>query len=361
MTGIVDISIDFKEQARTLIDRSKKGVVAIILKDTKKTYYEITSEKEIPTGLNVTNKKYIEGAFLGYFDGKDTIKPQKVIITTYIPPKEGETGAGIETNLSELESVEFDYVCIPEATTEQTNMLSSWVNELTDNGEIARAVVANTKTDSENIRNFTSDVTVNGVEIPAENYVSRIAGLLAAIPATHSATYAILPEVENVEKVDRDTLDSRIKAGELLLSRIAGKIRIARGVTSLTTLTEEKGEIFQKIKLIETINLIERDIKKLYIDKYISKFPNTYDNKCLFIVSVQGYLSELVKQGLIESNFKVGIDLQAQKNYLISKNIDISNMKDEEILSANTGSQGFYYINLKLVDAMEDITINIIL
>ncbi len=361
MAGIVDISISFKEQARTLVDRSKKGVVSIILKDTKKSFYEITSEKEIPTDLNVINKKYIEDAFLGYFDGKDTIKPQKVIISTYIPPKEGETGTGLEINLSELEAVEFDYTCIPEASAEQTDLLINWINELTENGETVRAVVANTKADNENIRNFTSDVIVNGVEIPAENYISRIAGLLAAIPATHSATYAILPEVENVEKLDRDTLDSKIKEGELLLSRIAGKIRIARGITSLTTLSDEKGSIFQKIKLVETIDLIKKDLKKLYIDDYIGKYPNSYDNKCLLMVSIKTYLTELAKQGLINSDFTVGIDLENQKKYLISQGIDVSNMKDSEILVANTGAQGFYYINLKLVDAMEDITINVIL
>ncbi len=360
MTGIVDISISFKEQARTLVDRSKKGVVAIILKDTKKSFYEIT-DKEIPKDLNVINKKYIEDAFLGYFDGKDTIKPQKVIISTYTTLEEGEAGTGIETNLSELEAVEFDYVCIPEATTEQTNLLTSWINELTENGETARAVVANTKADNENVRNFTSDVIVNGVEISAENYVSRMAGLLAAIPATHSATYAILPEVENVEKLDRDTLDSRIKAGELVLSRIAGRIRIARGVTSLTTLSDEKGSIFQKIKLIETIDLIKKDLKKLYIDDYIGKYPNSYDNKCLLIVSIKTYLTELAKQGLINSDITVGIDLDSQKKYLISQGIDISNMKEPEILIADTGAQGFYYIKIRLVDAMEDITINVIL
>ncbi|WP_027701821.1 phage tail sheath subtilisin-like domain-containing protein [Metaclostridioides mangenotii] len=363
MAGIVDISIDFKEQARTLVDRSKKGVVAIILKDTKKLLQEITDTKEIPKELNEKNKKYVSDAFIGYLNDNEVIKPKKVIISTYTTAlvKEGETGTGIETNLSELEAMEFDYICIPEATTEQTTLLTSWVKDMREEGETAKAIVANTKADSEGIINYTHNITVEGTQIPAENYVSRIAGLLASTPATHSTTYAILPEVDSIDKLDKEITNSKIEAGELILSRIAGKIRIARGVTSLTTLTEEKGEIFQKIKLVEAIDLIENDIKKLYIEKYISKYPNTYDNKCLFIVSVQEYLSELVKLGLIESNFTVGIDLDAQKNYLISKNIDISNMKDEEILSANTGSQGFYYINLKLVDAMEDIKIKVVL
>ncbi|MDL0353208.1 phage tail sheath C-terminal domain-containing protein, partial [Clostridioides difficile] len=148
-------------------------------------------------------------------------------------------------------------------------------------------------------------------------------------------------------------------SGELILRRLSGAIRIARGVNSLTTLTSEKGEMFQKIKLVDTKDLISKDIKNIYVEKYLRKCPNTYDNKCLFIVAVQSYLTELAKQELIDSNFTVEIDLEKQKEYLESKKIDTSKMNDNEIKNYNTGSNGFYLINLKLVDSMEDINIRV--
>lgn len=361
MAGIVDISIKFEEQAKTFVDRSKEGIVAIILKDSKKIHREITSDKEIPKELSETNKKYIEYAFYGYLDDKDVIRAKKVIISTYTGGLEGETETGIEKNLQELETTEFDYVCIPEASEEQTNLLISWTKEMREDGEIPKALVANTKTDYEGIINYVTDVTVKESEIPATNYISRIAGLIAAVPITHASTYAILPEVDSVERLDKENIKAKIESGELVLSRIAGKIRVARGVTSLTTLTEGKGGIYQKIKLVRMMDLINKDIRKMYIDEYISKFQNTYDNKCLFIVGIKVYLAGLEKPGLIESNFEVGIDLEEQKKYLISEGVDISKMKESEILSANTEARGFYYIKIKLVDSMEDVYIKVIL
>lgn len=363
MAGIVDIIIAFEEQGKTFNDRSKQGIVTIILKDTKKAFYEITNENDIPKELSEKNKKYIEYAFFGYLNGKDVIKVKKVIVGTYTTDlvKEGESGTGIEKILEQLETTVFDYVCIPEATQEQNDLLVSWIKSMREDGETPKALVANVSADNEGIINFTTDVTVNGLQIPASNYVSRIAGLISSVPLTHSSTYAILSEIESVEKLDKELLNTKIENGELVLNRTAGKIRVARGVTSLTTLTDTKRKTYQKIKLVGITDLINKDIKTLYIDEFISKYPNSYDNKCLLIIGIRTYLDELAKLGLIKSDFEIDIDLEKQKKYLINEGVDVSNMTDKDIKIADTEDKGFYYMKVKLVDSMEDIYIKVIL
>ncbi|HBF5807510.1 TPA: phage tail sheath subtilisin-like domain-containing protein [Clostridioides difficile] len=354
MAGLVNINIEFKELATSFIQRSRTRIVAIILKDTTKMYKELTSEEDIPSSLTDDNKKYIKYSFIGSTDNEKVLKPSKVIITTI--PADGK----LEDILSELESVEFNYLCMPESEEAEKTKIVNWIKKIREEESTeAKAVLANIKADNEAIINFTEKVTVGGEEITAEKYTPRIASLIASTPNTQSVTYAPLDEVESIVKIDKASADAKVKAGELILRRLSGKIRIARGVNSLTTLTAEKGEMFQKIKLVDTKDLISKDIKNIYVEKYLRQCPNTYDNKCLFIVAVQSYLTELAKQELIDSNFTIEIDIEKQKEYLESKKVDTSKMNDNEIKNYSTGSNGFYLINLKLVDAMEDINIRV--
>ncbi|HBF0043325.1 TPA: phage tail sheath subtilisin-like domain-containing protein [Clostridioides difficile] len=354
MAGLVNINIEFKELATSFIQRSKAGIVAIILKDTTKMYKELTSEDDIPISLSADNKKYIKYGFVGATDNEKVLRPSKVIISTFT-----EDGK-VEDILEELESVEFNYLCMPEAIEAEKTKIVTWIKKIREEESTeAKAVLANIKADNEAIINFTEKVTVGGEEITAEKYTPRIASLIASTPNTQSVTYAPLDEVESIVKIDKASADAKVKAGELILRRLSGKIRIARGVNSLTTLTAEKGEMFQKIKLVDTKDLISKDIKNIYVEKYLRQCPNTYDNKCLFIVAVQSYLTELAKQELIDSNFTIEIDIEKQKEYLESKKVDTSKMNDNEIKNYSTGSNGFYLINLKLVDAMEDINIRV--
>ncbi|EJA6785791.1 TPA: phage tail sheath subtilisin-like domain-containing protein [Clostridioides difficile] len=354
MAGLVNINIEFKELATSFIQRSQTGIVAIILKDATKMYKELTSEDDIPTSLSDDNKKYIKYGFAGATDNEKILRPSKVIISTFT-----EDGK-VEDILEELESVEFNYLCMPEAIEAEKTKIATWIKKIREEESTeAKAVLANIKADNEAVINFTENVTVDGEEITAEKYTPRIASLIASTPNTQSITYAPLDEVESITKIDKASADAKVQLGELILRRLSGAIRIARGVNSLTTLTQEKGEIFQKIKLVDTKDLISKDIKDIYVKSYIGKVPNIYDNKCLFIIAIQAYLAELAKQELIDSNFSVDIDIEKQKEYLEGKKVDTSKMKEDEIKEANTDSSGFYLIKLKLVDAMEDINISV--
>ncbi|MGO0861652.1 phage tail sheath subtilisin-like domain-containing protein, partial [Clostridioides difficile] len=93
--------------------------------------------------------------------------------------------------------------------------------------------------------------------------------------------YLCMPEET---EQDLPKIKTWINNGELILIKESGAIVIARGVTSFTTTTDSKGDIFKKIKLVDTLDQIHNDIKKIIVRNYIGKTPNTYDNKCLLIV-----------------------------------------------------------------------------
>ena len=152
---------------------------------------------------------------------------------------------------------------------------------------------------------------------------------------------------------------AKIKKGELILVKEMGKIRVARGVNSLVSTTTEKGDLFQKIKLVDTMDLIHNDIRKTCIDTYIGKVANNYDNKCVLITAISSYFEELAKEQLIEKDFKVEIDIDKQVKYLKSIGVDTSEMNEQEIKEANTKDKVFLIANIKLVDAMEEISLEI--
>ena len=230
-----------------------------------------------------------------------------------------------------------------------------------DGHEKILSAFANEEADSETIINYTADdIVVGGKTVTTANHTARIAGLIEGTPLHQSVTFATLSDIDSIENLTKEEADRRIDAGELILVREMGKVRVARGVNSLTTLTDIKGNAFQKIKLRKILNLIHNDLRRVIVEKYIGKVPNNYDNKCVLITEIKNYLDELATEQLIEKVNTVGIDLSAQKKWLKDNtNLDVNAMTEQEIKEANTQSNVFLAISLKTLDAMEDIVIGI--
>ena len=55
----------------------------------------------------------------------------------------------------------------------------------------------------------------------------------------------------------------------------------------------------------------------------------------------------------------VAIDIDAQRTYLESRGMDTSEMDDIAVAKANTGTKVFIASNVKFVNAMEDLKMNV--
>jgi hypothetical protein len=217
----------------------------------------------------------------------------------------------------------------------------------------------NLDADHEGIINSTNTATMKEGEMNVDEFCCVAAGLIAGTPLSQSVTYAVPKNVLDIPSQTREQAEARVKAGELALVKEMGKVRVARGVNSLVTTTTEKGDLFQKIKLVDTMDLIHNDIRKTCVDTYIGKVPNNYDNKCILITAISSYFEELAKEQLIEKDFTVSIDIDKQVKYLKSIGMDTSEMNDQQIKEANTKDKVFLMANIKLVDAMEEISLEI--
>ena len=346
--GLPVIDITFKQLAKTATVRSQRGIVALILKDTTKASLTVFDEGDIPSSLTKANQGLI----------KDVLKGSPNKIELYVLGAEEETSEA----LTYFEGVEFNLMCMPSAESADVTAIKTFIKKM---NEVVKykcdAILANDKADSEAIINYTAkNIVVGGESVTTANHTARIAGLIEGTPLHQSITFATLSDVESIENLTKEQADSRIDAGELILVREMGKVRVARGVNSLTTLTDTKGNAFQKIKLRKTLNLIHNDLRRVIVEKYIGKVPNNYDNKCVLITEIKNYLDELSSEQLIEKVNTVGIDLIAQKKWLKDNtNLDVNAMTEQEIKEANTQSNVFIAISLKVVDAMEDIVVSV--
>lgn len=359
--GLPEISVYFKEKGIAAIESAKRGIILLLLNDASVqavTKYTVFDNDDIPETLSEDNKKQIELALIGY-----QTTPYKIVVLAF--PKTGRT-ADINAKLKAAEALKFTYLVYPEATTEESTTIATWIKaQRSQKDNKVKAVLYKTAADNEGIINVTNEYfEVKTKKYTGQQYLSRIAGLICGTPATIACTFAPLPEVTGVEFVDRETLDRRIDNGEFVVFDDGEKIKVARGVNSYVTTVQDKGKSFKKIKLVELMDMVHDDIKKTAEDNYLGKYANSYDNRCLLITAINGYFLELEANSLAEKGKNnCSIDVEATKIYLMKNGRktkeELKQMKEIDIKYENIGDNVFLTAEMSLLDAIETIKLPI--
>lgn len=261
--GLPEIFISFQTAAVSAITRSARGVLAVAVKDATaggaaeaayKSLAEVPEDK-----FSAENYRLLKLAFLA--------APTKVWVL--------RVGEDAEKTYQALERLRFDWLAAPGL---EDARVMSFIKTLRNGGRGVKAVVANaTAPDCEGIVNLcVSGLTLEDGAMEAKDYAVRVAALLAALPLTRSATYVNLPEVVGCDALAEP--DEAVDAGKLIIVPGRDGYRLGRAVNSLTTLTPDKAAPFQKIKIVEGIDLIRGDIAKAFESGYVGKVLNDYDN-----------------------------------------------------------------------------------
>jgi len=347
--GLPKILIEFKTLAETFITRSERGIVAVILKDNSNTTETHTYSKEseiTKSHYTASNLAFLSLVFMG--------NPSKVIVERV------STDGDISTALERLKNKQWYYLTVPGVTEEEKEIVLQFIKEQrTQFHRTFKSVLPNCAADTEGIVNFATDnIKVGTKTYTTAEYCARIAGILAGLPLNRSATYYVLPEVESI--TESETPDEDVDSGKLILINDGTKIKIARGVNSLTTFTDEKGQDFSKIKIIEAVDMIRDDVRTTFEDEFVGKVENSYDNKIVFIAAVNKYFKDLANRGVLYDKFEnmAEIDIDATREYL-SKTKDVSEWDEEAIKTANTGTNVFVKSNIQIQDAIEDMNFGI--
>ena len=355
--GLPSINIEFFKKASSFIARSGRGVVLLLLKDTtKNTAINVytTQEDVVKEDWSAENFRIIDLCFMG--------KPNKVIAVRAVTKV---SGIDVDECKQLIENLDFDWFAGPCLSKEEGALFASYFDsQKKKKYKKGKAVLVDQATDSPAVVNFaTTNISIvykgEVISIRSEDYTARIAGLLAGVSLTESSTYKVLKEVVDIKQSAKP--DEDINAGKLIIIFDGEKFKIARGVTSLVTVSEEVPEDFKKIKIVEASDMVRNDIKTTFEDQYVGKRNNTYDNKQIFVGAVYSYLTELGEKVIDkDEGIEVLIDTGWIKKYLEEKKKkDTSDMSEIELNKSNTGSHLAIKAKFKFLDAMEDLTMGI--
>lgn len=370
--GMPNVIISFKEAGIAAIERSKRGIVFLVLEEDEAVITQLTTTPEegeeaiqnpftiytiddIPSGLSEDNKDYITKCLLGYVTAPYRVK-------VYLQATGGTGADKWQESLKNIAAERWDYLSIPKIEEEQLETVGTWIKTNRENKyKKVKAVLPGYAGDYEGIVNFSNKkITTATKEYTPAEYTARIAGLIAGTPLTISATYAPLGEVIDCDKYDLDENDEKVNKGEFFIWYDGTKYKMSRAVNSLVTTTQGKQEGYQTIKIVDIMDMIYDDIRTTAQDSYIGKYANTYDNKCLLITAITGYLKELEGEGLLQANYStVELDTEAIKNYQLQNGLytkdELADMGDDEINQLDTKKKVFLKGKIKIIDAMEDI------
>ena len=387
--GMPSVNIAFTEAGIEAIERSQRGIVALILEEPAATITELLAgykdgdedvpaiknpftvytSDDIPEKLTDDNKDYIRKTLLGY---QTTPYRVKVYLQPTVTKAEGDAtdpnddADKFAKTLDTLATDRWDYLAIPTITDKQTESVGTWLKTNRENKfKRSKVVLPNYSGDYEGIINFTNTfIKTAAKEYTTAQYTPRIAGLIAGTPMTISATYAPLSEVIDCDKHPIDENDEKVNKGEFFIWFDGEKYKMSRAMNSLVTTTQGKLEAYQTIKSVDAMDMIYDDIKRTAQDSYIGKYTNDYDNKKLLISAIYGYFRELENARILQKGYSVvDIDAEAVKTYQLKHGLytkdELAKMTTDEIKQLDTKKQVYLNAKIRILDAMEDIHLDV--
>lgn len=356
--GLPTLTITFQRAAEDTTSQLKSGVVGVIVRDAEANgVYQLISPTLIPSELGADNIAHIKGAF----EGSDRGQPGKVVLLVIATGTEDTSN--LEAGLPLLEGVAVDYLAgPPDVTEDELTVLTDWVKAQRKAYKPVKLVRPYGSAGSDDMGIIEVDDTdmkdKDGAVTDAE-FCARLAGILAGIPVSMSATNVAIPELASVTKRTKEEQEEAIKAGKLILIHDGIQAKIARAVNSLTTIPKDGAEDWSKIKIVQGMDTISYYLHSTIDSSYVGRYANTYDNKQLLVAAIQDYFNYLEAANVLASGSSfVEVDYEGQLKWLTDNKVDTSGMSRQQVLEAQTGSWVFLRCGGRLVDAMEDFTIN---
>ncbi len=355
--GLPEIKISFRQKADTAIRRGSRGMVAVLLDDRTKEQFltPLYREREADSqDWTQQSLRLLKLVFKG--------APQRVVAVRMLQ-KDG--AADLAGTLAAIQPLNLDWLAYPGYTGTDKTVIKEYLARAHESGKKMKAVLPLCEADDAHIVNFaTGTITASWedmegtVDYTAAEYCCRVAGILAGLPLTQSCTFYGLPEVVSCSLPEN--ADAEVDAGKLIVVFDGEKFKLGRGVTSLATCTEETPQDLKKIKIVEGMDVITHDIYSTFQDNYIGKVVNSYANKQIFAGEVNSYLKALEGSVLdAEAENLVEVDAEANRDWLESRGTDTSEMTQQELKEANTGSWLFLTGSCRFLDAMEDLQLRI--
>lgn len=356
--GMPNISIEFKSQAVSAIERGSKGYGVLIVKDDTDTQGvhvyrsidEVTAEEQAK--FTADNVKYI----------KDALEGKAKQVQVFRMKTDGQL-SDVLAKVKETANRN-SWICMADATAQETSDLVSFIKSSVENdNKRYKGIVYKNSADDMHLVNFTNEKVVfadSRKEQDGIKAVPFLMGFLAGLPMTMSSIAYPMNKFERV--IEPADVEAAVNKGEFVMFNDEGTVKVARGVNSLQTVGNGAKDDMKLIQTVEIMDFIYADIYKTWNDSYKGKYPNIADNQALLFSAITAYFKGLESIHLLDPNFenKAQVDVEAQRLANAPLHGDeVYSWTDEEVKQATVGTSVYGVASNKIVNATEDFKFNI--
>lgn len=350
-----DISVIFTQKAVTAVQRSERGVLCVIVKDTQQ---ETGIKKFVYKRLaDITKTDYTTANY-------DALKRAFDVAVNKVYVLRCSEASELSDIVKELDKVKFNYVCTNVKALQQ-ELANQVVQYNKDNAGHKCVCVASelTTADSKYVINLkgSGGTLKDGTSVKAEDYLIRIASTLCNLPMNRSLTYYVFEDLASWDDAYLTTetpIGKWISDGWLTLINDDDEVKCGRAINSLHTFTSTDTEDMSYIIIVEAMNLIIKDIYTTFKDYYVGKYKNTLSNQRLFITSVNAYFRQLMREEVLDDAYDNHsyVDIESQRlAWLGIGKTEAEDWDDNKVQQMTFRTHVFLAGDAKISNAMEDL------
>ena len=204
--------------------------------------------------------------------------------------------AAYSAYLTAIEPYKFDIMVYDGSdSTVQTALLSfiERVNE--NNGQYCQLVASGiSNPDSRYVINVNSPVTLSdGTDLTPQQVTWWAGGASAGALYNQSLTYAQYPGAVSTTMQTVDQFTQAVQAGNFVLFAENGVVKVMQDINSLTTYTEDIGQVYSKNRVMRLCNTIANDIFQQFSESFIGVVNNNEQGRARFQAAIVGYLQQI--------------------------------------------------------------------
>ena len=355
------LDIIFSQLATSLIERSERGIAALIMRDDTnalfnyKLYKDITEVENDKALYTSTNYQYI----------RDTFEPgtyEVAVIKIGTNEEENPISSAFSILNKNLQTA---WTTICDGKSEEFSTLTTWIKSQEAAKKTFKAVVFKVATtDCKHVVNFYNDKVTfkdDRGEVTGEKYLASLAGILASCNVTRGSTYYKCTNLESVEGVD--DIDTELEKGHFVLFNDTDCVRIAQGINSMTTTDGQfNTEDMRYIETVEAMDIISDDISTVFKNDYLGNYKNKLDNQMLFVGSINGYFDDLGQSSILDDEYENNamIDVTAQRKAWIARGKSEAKGWTDAQVRKNTLPRDLYLKgDIKILGSMTNLKFNI--
>lgn len=233
--------------------------------------------------------------------------------STFVNGTNPETTTGDYSNaFAQVESYEFNTICLDTEDTEIHLLLQSFINRIFDAGSLSQAVIAEKHTVELETRirhaaafndekmNYVLNARVDeqGTVIDGYQTAARIAGMIGAVSSGSSLTHTVVSGFSEIlERLTNTDMISAEKRGCIVLSyNKAKQVWIDNAINTLITPADNQDDGWKKIRRVKTRFELIRRINTT-TDDLVGKVDNDNNGRATVISQIQGVGDSMREEG----------------------------------------------------------------